>query len=488
MAKFQAPKGTRDFYPEDLLRRRYVEKLWRDVSIRHAFEEIDGPTFESTSLYTVKSGEGIVSEMFGVYSGKDEAELADVRAGKPAPFALRPEFTPTLARMFASRAGALPKPTRWCWMQNCFRAERPQRGRLREFLQWNCDILGDESILADAAAISACVDLLDAAGLDSADARVSINHRQSLARVLSMLEVDATHLDAAFVLLDRREKMSDADLEAMTFEFGIPRGPFLDFLLRPRSATSIAAASEFLPQSIADELPQLFAPLRALESELASRGIGPWIDPNLNIARGLAYYTGMVFEVIATGERAIAGGGRYDGLIELFGGPPTPAVGFGMGDVVLSLLLSDKKLLPEGPDLLDALSAPGPSYRPEAFILTPNPDLDLAVRALTATLRRGVSSPAWLAAQNRKPWSPDRYSRALGGIRPLHARHSSKSTRNLGKLLKDASDQRALLAVILESPDAAIIKDLRTNQQDERPTALPDLPAVLLRKLDAPNA
>src|SRR5678816_4242514 len=128
---FQAPKGTRDMYPQDLLRRRYIEKMWRDTSIRHGFEEIDGPTFEYLELYTAKSGEGIVSEIFGVFSGKDEGELAAIRAGGAAPYALRPEFTPTLARMYAAKAGSLPKPCKWFWQQNCFRAERPQRGRLR---------------------------------------------------------------------------------------------------------------------------------------------------------------------------------------------------------------------------------------------------------------------------------------------------------------------------------------------------------------------
>jgi len=141
MPKIQAPKGTRDFYPDDLLKRRYLERLWRDTSIRHGFEEIDGPAFEHADLYKVKSGEGILAEMFGVFSGKAAEDLDRVRQTGEAPFALRPEFTPTLARMYAARAGALPKPTKWFWMQNCFRAERPQRGRLREFGQWNCDVM-----------------------------------------------------------------------------------------------------------------------------------------------------------------------------------------------------------------------------------------------------------------------------------------------------------------------------------------------------------
>ncbi|MFI4856005.1 MAG: ATP phosphoribosyltransferase regulatory subunit, partial [Phycisphaerales bacterium JB065] len=137
-----SPKGTRDFYPEDLLRRRYITEVWRAVSIRHGFEEIDGPTFEHSELYAVKSGEGILGELFQAFSGKAEDEREQVRETGNAPFALRPEFTPTLARMYAARAKQLPKPVRWFCVPNFFRAEKPQRGRLREFMQWNVDVIG----------------------------------------------------------------------------------------------------------------------------------------------------------------------------------------------------------------------------------------------------------------------------------------------------------------------------------------------------------
>ena len=138
-ASFQSPTGTRDMYPADAAKRRFIMEAWRGVSVRHGFDEIDGPTFEHLDLYTVKSGEGIVSELF-----------AFQRAGGEKDYALRPEFTPTLARMYAAKAGSLPKPTKWFMAGPFFRAERPQRGRLREFLQWNVDILGDPSPRADA--------------------------------------------------------------------------------------------------------------------------------------------------------------------------------------------------------------------------------------------------------------------------------------------------------------------------------------------------
>ena len=141
--KFQSPKGTRDFYPQDMAVRRYIEGVWRQTSINHGFDEVDGPTFEDIELYKHKSGPGIVSEIFQVYSGKDEQEIAAIRAGKDAPYALRPEFTPTLARMVAAKAAELPRPIKWFAIPTHFRAERPQRGRLREFMQWNVDFIFD---------------------------------------------------------------------------------------------------------------------------------------------------------------------------------------------------------------------------------------------------------------------------------------------------------------------------------------------------------
>src|SRR5436190_13533197 len=147
--KFQPPKGTRDFYPQDMAVRRYIEGVWRQVSINHGFDEIEGPTFEHLVLYTHKSGPGIVSELFQVFSGKDEEQIAAMKAGGQAPYALRPEFTPTLARMVAAKANSLPMPIKWFAIPSHFRAERPQRGRLREFGQWNVDFIGDESPISD---------------------------------------------------------------------------------------------------------------------------------------------------------------------------------------------------------------------------------------------------------------------------------------------------------------------------------------------------
>src|ERR1041385_5422722 len=159
--RFQGPKGTRDFFPAEMAWRRYLESAWRKASIRNGFEEVEGPIFEPLDLYKVKSGEGIVSELFHFK-----------RTGGQSEYALRPEFTPTLARMVASKANALPKPIKWFCIPNLCRAERPQRGRLREFLQWNVDMLGLEGPAADAEVIFTAVDLLRSLGLGPRQVKV----------------------------------------------------------------------------------------------------------------------------------------------------------------------------------------------------------------------------------------------------------------------------------------------------------------------------
>jgi histidyl-tRNA synthetase len=498
MAKIQSPSGTRDMYPADLLKRRYIEKLWRDTSIRHGFEEIDGPTFESADLYAVKSGEGILSEVFQVFSGKDEAEVARIRGGANAPYALRPEFTPTLARMYAAKAGSLAKPTKWFWQQNCFRAEKQQRGRLREFGQWNCDILGgdyepDAQARVDVDVVACVVGLLGSAGLSPKDASVRFSSRATTVSLLRLCGVDDAKLDAALAHLDKRGKQTDAEWlsGANNIHLGI-----MDFwaIAKTLSLTAVQAEETLTVtrktitgESAIEKV--TVSDLHRFVVDADAAGLSDWIALDMSVARGLAYYTGTVFEVLADGERAIAGGGRYDNLIELFGGPATPAVGFGMGDVVLSLVLQDRGLLPEGDALMDALSRPSASYRPDVFVIPAGQSPEeqeaaaKAVRPLVAKLRRGVESEAYLSREGRKPWDADRYALASNGAPPLHARSSSKATKNIGKLLQDAAGQKAKLAVIVENADEVTIKDLRTNQQDATRTKIADLGRVVAERL-----
>ncbi|MFM9996450.1 MAG: histidine--tRNA ligase [Phycisphaerales bacterium] len=475
--QFQSPKGTRDFYPQDLLRRRYIEKAWRDTSIRHGFEEIEGPTFEQAELYTVKSGEGILSEMFNVFSGKDPEEVAEVQKSGRAPLALRPEFTPTLARMYAARAGQLPKPTKWFTAGPYFRAEKPQRGRLREFCQWNVDVIGGDAVnrdieAYDADTLATCVAGLVSLGLGFNDSVVRQGDRRSAADYFIARGVRAEHVDEMFSVFDKLDRL-DANYvitrcEELGFSLPVTLADFVDEGTGRVVPTGLYASfREWAAKEGADS-----PSMRACQV-LKSTGLDAdhWVQPAPDVVRGLAYYTGMVFEVheVSGQERAICGGGRYDNLIELFGGPPTPAVGFGMGDVVLGNLLQDKGLMPEGAALLQALSAPSApsapsaSLRPDVFVIAnEKEESQKALRPLVAKLRRGVESPEWSAKSNHKPWDADRYATP-----PLHARHSYKATKNIGKLLQEAGAQHARHAAIIEDAGTCTLKNLDTREEQK---------------------
>ena len=434
--KFQSPKGTRDFYPAEMAVRRRIEAAWRDASVAFGFDEIDGPTFEHLELYTAKSGEGIVNELFSFR-----------RAGGSDDYALRPEFTPTLARMAAARAAQLPVPIKWFAVPNFFRAERPQRGRLREFYQWNVDLLGAEGPAIDAEVIGVAVAALARLGLKHTDVRVKISHRVAAAKLVRALGVAEESVAGAFELLDRRDKMPPEEFTTRAAALGLAGDALARFESAVRTRVQVGEDLGVLASAAgiaADELGEL----AALRDALVAADLAPWCEFDLGIVRGLAYYTGTVFEIheASGGERAIAGGGRYDGLVELFGGPKTPAMGFGMGDVVLGLVLADRGLLPkDGNELLP---------RPDAFVVSAGePAADAELPRLVARLR------------------------ADG----FHVRHSYKATRNVGKLLADASKQRARFAVILGAELAegrAMLKDLASGEQ--RPVALAEL-ANLLR-------
>lgn len=432
---FQAPRGTRDFLPEQMAVRRHIDAAWRGASIDFGFEEIDGPTFEHLDLYTIKSGEGIVNELFSF-----------TRAGGSDVYALRPEFTPTLARMLAAAGSSLPLPVKWFTIPSLFRAERPQRGRLREFIQWNVDLVGIDSPAADAETIAVAVAALDRLGLRPTDVQVRISHRGAVARILESLGIPPDRHTAAFELLDRRDRLEPAEFvkrrdalfsgrtspadDAARFE-SILRGdiPFARLIDDSQIGLSLSPGSELSPEGM--------EPLRALGAELRSADLLEWCRFDLGIVRGLAYYTGMVFEIheASGAERAVAGGGRYDGLVELFGGPRMPAVGFGMGDVVLGLLLEERGLL--GGDAGHASLLP----RPAVFVISAGGDeTDERMRRVVAELRR----------------------------HGLHARHSYRTTRNVGKLLGEASRCRSRCAVILGAELAAglvAVKDLSSGEQ-----------------------
>lgn len=329
--------GFRDFYPEELARRAHIFRAWRAVASRYAFAEYDGPPLEPLDLYTKKSGEEIVGQLYN-FTDKGGREVS-----------LRPEMTPTFARMVGAKANALRKPLRWFSIPQLFRYERAQRGRLREHFQLNVDIVGEASEVADAELLCVAVDIMRELGLTHEDVRARVSDRRLLAGVLEAMGVTPEQRPAVFAVFDKiarqprevsAQKLADAGIAPALAErvLTLASGTTFEELWRQFGLTSTpTAASEPLVRF-----------KRYLE-HCESLGIGAWVTLDLSIVRGLAYYTGVVFELFdAKGElRAICGGGRYDDLLKAIGGTDLPALGFGMGDVVLGELLSERGLWPE---------------------------------------------------------------------------------------------------------------------------------------------
>lgn len=313
--------GFRDLFPGDFARRNYLTTRWRDVARRYGFMEFDGPTLESADLYHRKNNGG---EILGqLYEFTDKGGRA---------VSLRPEATPTLARMIAARHRDFPKPMRWFNVGSCFRYERQQRGRLREFLQFNCDLVGDASPAADAEVISLLIDLLRSFGLCSDDFAIRLSDRSAWQDFMTRHGIASERAGEFLNIVDRMEKQG-AEKTALQLEsFGIPLSVLEEFIARA-------------------EIPAL-TPLLA---DLEARGLRSYVRPDLGVVRGLAYYTGVVFEAFALkgNLRAIAGGGRYDRLLADLsdGHADLPAVGFGVGDAVLLELLKE---CPAAKELEDA--------------------------------------------------------------------------------------------------------------------------------------
>jgi histidyl-tRNA synthetase len=337
----KALPGFRDFYPEDLKLRNHIFATWRSVAARYGFEEYDGPPLESLDLYTQKSGDEIVGQL---YSFKDKGDR-DV--------ALRPEMTPSLVRMVAARAQALKKPIRWFAMPQLFRYERQQRGRLREHFQLNMDIIGEAGPLADAELIAAALDIMRAFGLGPKDVQARVSDRRVLRTLLLGHGLTEAQLPAAFGVIDKSERVPKEALAGMLRDAGCG--------MRETDAVFDVAALKSLDAVIAaltkvkggDEAGE---PLRTAVEALEAMGLGEFVQVDLTIVRGLAYYTGIVFELFDSAKelRAICGGGRYDGLLKALGGPDLPALGFGMGDVVLGELLKERHVAPQASTELGA--------------------------------------------------------------------------------------------------------------------------------------
>jgi histidyl-tRNA synthetase len=333
---FQAVRGTRDFYPEEMRTREWLFEHFRAVSRTFAFEQVDAPMLETAELFIRKAGEEIVDQLY-------HFELHDRH------LALRPEFTPSLARMVQARTGALRLPLRWWSLPQCWRYERMTRGRKREHFQWNMDIWGEPGVGAEAELISACFQLFDRVGLEAGDVLMRVNSRALIEEALMAgpLAKRPELFEPLCVVVDKLSKIGADAVVGLLCDAAGPVGlakPEAVAVVEMLEATTLDDAARHAPRDskAVGELRQLFELLDAY-------GLADRVQFDASVVRGLAYYTGLVFEAFDTaGElRSICGGGRYDRLLETLGGPAMPAAGFGMGDMVLLELLSDKNLLPE---------------------------------------------------------------------------------------------------------------------------------------------
>ena len=357
-AELSAPRGTRDFYPDDLRLRSWLFEHFREVARRFAFEEVDAPVVEHAELYQRKAGEEIVDQLY--HFQLHERHLA-----------LRPELTPSLARMVMARQGALRLPLRWFAIPQCWRYERMTRGRRREHYQWNMDVWGEPDVTAEAELIAALFAATDALGLAPGDVRLRVNHRRLLEETV---RARLGGRDGAFeplcIVLDKLDKIG---AEAVVEQLADPAGPV--GLSRPVAAELVASlAARGLAEATRLAAPgsPALAELQRLFDLLDAYGLADRVDYDASVVRGLAYYTGIVFEArdAAGSLRAIAGGGRYDHLLESLGGRPLPAVGFGFGDAVIGELLAERGKLPDPPRRLDAVVYPfGDAERPAAVRL-----------------------------------------------------------------------------------------------------------------------
>jgi histidyl-tRNA synthetase len=324
--------GFRDFYPEPLPHsdvwsadaRQHIFERWRETARRYGFREYDGPPLEPLELFTLKSGDEIVGQLYNFVD----------KGGRPV--SLRPEMTPTLARMIAAHERSYKKPVKWFSMPQLFRYERQQKGRLREHFQFNADLIGEGGPAADAELVSLLIDSLRAFGLTADDFTIRLSSRNAWQEFFRQRCSKPESEYPFYQVIDKLERESPDDSRAKLAALNI----------------SLDEVSQFISEG------KLTAELEAIVNNLKARGLASFVRVDYQVIRGLAYYTGVVFEAFdKKGDfRAIAGGGRYDNLIKLISGGKVdlPALGFGMGDVVLLELLAARGLLPPFDSQVDA--------------------------------------------------------------------------------------------------------------------------------------
>ena len=336
MIDLQPVKGTRDFFPEEMRLRNWLFEIWRRASVQAGFEEYDTCVLEHEDLYIRKAGDEISKQLFS-FEDKSGRRLS-----------LRPEMTPSLARLILQHNKSLSFPIKWFSMPQCFRYERMTKGRRREHFQWNADIIGQPHILAEAEILMLLISACESMGLTKKEFKVFINDRRILNAILTQINVPEDLHSTVMVILDKRDKISSEALVAMLEDTGM-------------SAKQVGQLNEYLSNTDLKDLEENLSDttgveqLHSLMDMMDTAGCSGYLKFDISIVRGLSYYTGAVFEVNSPEKkhRAICGGGRYDSLLSAFGGETVPAVGFGFGDVVVLDVLKELGRFPELPRKLD---------------------------------------------------------------------------------------------------------------------------------------
>lgn len=374
---FKTLPGFREFYPEDCAKKNYIFGVWRRAARSFGFSEFEPPVLEQLDLFTEKSGEEIKSQLF---------EFVD-KGGRAV--SLRPEMTPSLARMVGAKAAGIRRPVKWFAIGENYRYERQQKGRLRAFFQYNADILGEESLDADAEVIALLIESLRGFGLTENEFKLRLGDRTLWVLFLESAGVPDAKIISVLSVIDKLEKVSPEALREMTVAALDGTGLDADALVGKiknfislRDLDSMRAVFD-ADGELAERVDARIADWRKLVSILESLGVGAFISPDLSIVRGLAYYTGFVFEAFQTAGtgRALAGGGRYDNLVKKLGYQDMPAVGFGMGDVTVSDLL---ELVGKSGELRDA---------PDAYFVIGSENVrPKALEIISALRRSGVKT------------------------------------------------------------------------------------------------
>ena len=373
----QGVRGTRDFYPEDMRIRNWLFDNFRAAARSHGFEEYDSPVLEHEELYTRKQGEEITQQLYN-FEDKGGRRVA-----------LRPEMTPSLARMVMARAGAMPTPIKWFSIPQCWRYERTQRGRGREHYQWNVDIWGSDAVQADAELLSVLVSFFQRVGLNADDLAISISSRKVLEEVLGSLGISGDAFAATCIIVDKMDKLPAEVIEQQLSEQGLDSSAIsvIQSTLGLSDLDSLAAALGEGSGAVAE--------LATLFDLIDSYGIADWVTFDASVVRGLAYYTGPVFEAHDRGGklRAICGGGRYDRLLSSLGGNDMPATGFGFGDMVIMELLNEKGLVPDLPS------------GNQDIVIAINEDWRSAAMSVATKLRAGGRSVDLVLEDKRMKWA-----------------------------------------------------------------------------------